>query len=429
MKKILSKRYYKIKFTLASALSLSSGYNDTTDKDLLLDERQNPYIPASSLAGIYRSFLDEEEAIKYFGIIVIDDDKLSNKKEEKIIESEIIVYDANLAKDSKKHVISVRYGIKVDEYKTAIDGKKYDYEILEPGCTFVTYVEQNKYVDSENVFDKIASSILTDNFAIGAKTSRGLGKIKDAQIKVIEFDLNGEGLDKWLDFDVYNDADWKDAEDIISNEIETDYVDISVNIKQVSALSIREYRTDVIDGDFMPDQQQMVYTSFDSYSPVIPGTSWNGLIRHALINYGCQKIDELFGDSNHKSKIIISETILKKAKTKVVSRNSIDRFSGGTVDKALFTEKACYDGEGILEIKLPKKREEFKDEYRGICCAIADLNEGILALGGETSIGHGLFKVEKITVNGEELKLENYDSISIYKSLITMVLSEGCKNV
>ena len=231
-------------------------------------------------------------------------------------------------------------------------------------------------------------------------------------------------IDKWLDFDMYDNKDWKEL-DINQNNVEVINNKIIISLKQDSALSIREYRTDFEKDKNLPDYQQMTYKDG---RPVIPGTSWAGMFKRAIINYGVDEtiIDELFGTKNKKSKVVFSETILDDAITKVISRNSIDRFSGGTVDNALFTESVCYGGKGVLNIVVPKYKEEYKKAYKALCAAIADLNEGLLAIGGETSIGHGLFKIESIIVNKNQIKFSN--SENIYTSLTKQIIEEDNSN-
>lgn len=65
MKKI--KKYYRIEFQLTSPLSVGSGENYITDKDIIKDSRGIPYIPGTSLAGIYRSLFSKKTAETYFG--------------------------------------------------------------------------------------------------------------------------------------------------------------------------------------------------------------------------------------------------------------------------------------------------------------------------------------------------------------------------
>ena len=80
----MRRTYYKLDMKLKSPLSLGSGANDNTDGDVLLDSRGNPFIPATSLAGVIRHSLDEETAKKLFGSIGDDGHA-----------SPVIVYDAD----------------------------------------------------------------------------------------------------------------------------------------------------------------------------------------------------------------------------------------------------------------------------------------------------------------------------------------------
>ena len=78
--KLIGKRYYKIDFELASALSIGGNANYATDKDIIYNGNGIPYIPATSLAGIYRSFFKTETANKYFGSKIDFCLKRANKK-------------------------------------------------------------------------------------------------------------------------------------------------------------------------------------------------------------------------------------------------------------------------------------------------------------------------------------------------------------
>ncbi len=61
------KKYYRIEFEFLSPLSIGNGDNQMSDKDLLLDDRGIPYIPGSSLAGVYRALFNEKTRDRYFG--------------------------------------------------------------------------------------------------------------------------------------------------------------------------------------------------------------------------------------------------------------------------------------------------------------------------------------------------------------------------
>ena len=89
---------------------------------------------------------------------------------------------------------------------------------------------------------------------------------------------------------------------------------------------------------------------------------------------------------------------------KVITRNSVDRFTAGTKDGALYTERTCYNGSCELDVFIRKSdltEAEKKASY--LCAVICDLNRGYLAVGGLTSVGRGMFTVENITINGTDV--------------------------
>ena len=104
-----------------------------------------------------------------------------------------------------------------------------------------------------------------------------------------------------------------------------------------------------------------------------------------------------------KSKILFSESRLRDFERKVIARNSIDRFSAATRDGALYTENTVYNGSCSLDIMLQKDISDFERVQKLIFAVIRDLHKGYLAVGGLTSIGRGMFCVERITVDGEDM--------------------------
>ena len=68
--KIQKKSYYCISFRLSSPLAVGSGQNEETDKDLMRNGNNVPYLPASAIAGVARTLFDIEECRKYFGEVM-----------------------------------------------------------------------------------------------------------------------------------------------------------------------------------------------------------------------------------------------------------------------------------------------------------------------------------------------------------------------
>ena len=388
----LSKVYYRIVFDLKSPLSVGSGANNETDSDIILNSLGQPYIPGTAIAGVLRALLPEEKRKITFGDCL-------NEHSKSLSESPVITYDAVLQNPSKGFIFK-RDMVALDDYKVAKDGAKFDFQILEPGVTFVTFIEVN-VTKKSNVTTEIESLLALWNefgLSFGSKTMRGYGLTKVKEIKWAT-------PESWLDFDVYdkNDTQWKPWS-YVGTVAEQDVVTIKLELEQKSALSIREYSTE----PDKPDYRQMRLKS-GKESAAIPGTSWAGAFRAQMKKLGMSKeeLEELFGtvkgkesNDSHRSRIYFSESYIEGGERKVITRNAIDRFTGGTVDGALYTEETLYGGKTELTIKCEKQTLSKYHQY--LAAAIKDLNAGYLSIGGLTSVGRGLFKVSSVTVSDKE---------------------------
>ena len=328
----------------------------------------------------------------------------------------------------------IRNGVGLDEFRTSKKGAKYDYEVLEAGVTFWTAIEytQDKSDDSERrddgefpagldltAINRIMSAWTDGKIIVGGKSTRGLGHLKLSEGKIINFILP-EDKEQWIDFDIYSEefSNWKPwNKDKYHDHIEEKEIKISMTLKQESPLTVRVYSTEMSqNGDSVPDYSQIYYKRIDNKAiAVIPGTSWAGTFRHNMMHILGGKwtdrekeMEGLFGyikengsgtDESVRSKIFFSETYFDNGDFKNVSRNSIDRFSGGTVETALFTERMYYGGKGgQLEIKVPS---DINPKYlKALAASVSDLHEGFLTVGGEASIGHGMLSIEKVEVSG-----------------------------
>ena len=399
---IMKKKYYKVSFNLSSPLILGSGFSAETDKDILKDAKGIPFIPASSIAGICQSAMQnlwakrgldetrrEEKKKKYFGDVSNDGENIQSH-------SKICFYDATISKGTPH--ISVRDGVGLDEYKVARKSAKFDMEVLEPGVTFVTYFEQNFYSEGEeDIIKDLATIWKNAQIYLGAKTMRGYGAIQEVHVWKKEFDFSKkDSVTEWLSFDMY--ADWNEDEE----EITGSYVEggLLLELKQVGGISIRKYTEE--NEESVPDSEQLTIWNNGKEIPVIPGSSWAGAFLHRMKELDPQEnYEALFGDCKSKSVIRFSESQIMGAKEKVLTRNAIDRFSGGAMDKALFTEKTYYGGSTTLKINFSEKKALTENAARTLAACITDLHYGFLSVGGLTAVGRGLFCIEK--VNGQKV--------------------------
>jgi CRISPR/Cas system CMR subunit Cmr4 (Cas7 group RAMP superfamily) len=144
---------------------------------------------------------------------------------------------------------------------------------------------------------------------------------------------------------------------------------------------------------------------------LIPASSIKGAISHrTTYHYNLQNelfietdntkdvINEIFGEAKQsedklgfKGKVIFSDLFVKNSNnTKVFEHVSIDRFTGGGIDGALFQEKTIFDDKVYsIEILLRNSVEEpYKKAFEA---TLNDICSGMLPLGGATTKGHGIF--------------------------------------
>lgn len=467
---ITGKKYLKIKFKLASPLMIGCGKSDVTDNDIVRDNRGIPYIPATAIAGVVREGLyrygifkykenkddrEDEDAKKIFGHVRISK-KADDEGEQS--ESRIIFYDGRIIPEDIENInISVRDSVALDEHKTAIDGAKFDMEILEPGVSFCTYVELN-CTDGDDGITKAVWKAITAMFqnnalTFGAKTMRGMGEIETCEISVTEFDLtNVQGITDWVDFKMYSEKDgaW-DVKWTPKNDPEPlrdgNNIKIDLELELQGGISIRRYTTDVDDpqdegtnekADSMPDYEQLTVKGVDGKDiPVIPGTSWGGAFRHRMTELlGEDFVTGLFGEvkeEKKKSLISFSESQITGARDKTISRTAIDRFTGGAAEGALYTEKTYYGGNTQLTIRINdlNRLSEKETVLNALVAAILDLHMGYLAVGGLTSVGRGLFKIKKIHVDGEVVldTIKDNEAEKVYDLIVKAISGKaGGKN-
>lgn len=405
---IKSKIYYYVRMELLSPISIGNGDDLLTDHDCLRNSKGVPFIPGTSLAGVFSHYLSDE-------MLALFTPKIGDEYKQ----SPYYISDANIVLDDKKRNVStsIRDGVKLKPDKIAEDGAKFDFEIVESSTKFDFRIEvivrDHDNIDKmKKVVDVILHGLNSGEILLGYKSKRGYGKVKIEDVKIKEFTKNS--LEEMLLFDKYQ-MDKYDQYSIpdIDNENKYDYM--QVHLRQVGGISIRKYSATAGEVDFEH------VTS--NGKPVIPGTSWNGLIRRQIAEYldddiisnCCVKINEWFGEAKKRdttgraSNIIIEESIIQDAKRIRITRNKISRFSAGVSNRALFSEVSYFNGDTVLGIKVKKSIEEDPDNSRIIgliSLVIKDIDNGFIALGGQTAIGRGLFKVLKVTLNGNEFNLD-----------------------
>ncbi len=271
---------------------------------------------------------------------------------------------------------------------------------------------------------------------------RGYGRIKAEAVWHKSFVLPDKGTDAlsaeqqaWIAFDMYDEDAFAESDKLAETDfISQDVIHVELDLQLQGGISIRQYTTALpIVGKNAPDYTQMYYVQEGNKEvPYIPGTSWAGAFRHhmgKLMPRNANVISLYFDGTTDraaglcKSKVRFAESFLTGAESKTMTRTALDRFTGGVVDGALYTEKAFFGGSTTLRISFPKDTEQ-KDLWSSVmAAAISDLHQGFLAVGGLTSVGRGVFRVTTCKCNGKTVPIDSEETF--YERLLEAFKGEA----
>lgn len=420
MKAIIKRKVLYVQVQLISPLSVSSGENEWTDSDILRDKEGNPFVTGSSLAGAMRAYLgkkkNEDSLMGYSGKDKNQDDigKMSS----------LFISDLTFDEDT---VTGVRDGVALDKNKTAISESKFDIEIIEARAKAHFYMELTvREGDNEAEMNQELANIFTGinegEIRIGSKKTRGFGEFKVLSVKNREY-----GKENYLDYALaYKENTWKAEENQLDDWLKqadwnAQMIHIEVPLRMRGGISIRQYAARKGEPDYIH--------LTDHGIPVIPGSSLAGAIRHRIQDI----LEELkqnqiklpknisdiiniaFGYVNGNeacaSNIIIGESEIKGASPLTMVRTGVSRFESAVKSGALYKEKMYVDGELSLEIAVRKSQnlEDSRWVMGLLLLAIKDLQNGLLAVGGQTAIGRGIFMANgPILIDGEASKEDQY---------------------
>lgn len=406
---MIGKMILKGKIELISPLKIGSHKGDNTDNDVLIDKDGIPYIPATAFIGVLRHYLkidDKSYLDKIFGKEREDESKDDNTSR---------IYCSDLRTNLKENLIEIRDGIEIDS-KTGIvkKGAKFNYEIVKKGVEFSFFIELNVYEKDkdESFISTIVDILQNGKINLGSKTNTGFGKIKLKEYKYIYLDFNNK-LDvlKWIKKDFSNSVEIKANPLIIDDKTFT----INATFSLKNSLLIKSYTSD-------PKMPDSVHLTSDGKN-IISGSSIKGAVRsraRRIINtLGLREIifEELFGDVDlknkkraKKGKVQVQEVEIPKFISEMQTRIKINRFTGGTIDGALFESMPIFTDfkEKVKDVKITLSG--YKDYEIGILLLVLkDLWSGDISIGGDKGIGRGVFQGEnaEISWGNKSIQLDN----------------------
>lgn len=448
--KVIKKILYYVDVECVSPICVSNGEEGLTDCDVLKDAEGKPFIAGSSLAGAmrnYQGWKKDQECL--FGFSCKDDNEGSESSYQGGTQGVMVsfkgeskgrmssVYISDLTFFGNAVATTVRDGVKLNEGKVSETEGKYDLEAVDTGerGRFVMEAVIRKDTEEKKVREQIIEALAgleNREIRLGAKKSRGFGEIRITAIR--SADYSKENILEYKD--AYDETKFEklpDCKEYIFEGVgkSRHYIRIQVPVKLRGGISIRRYSAKKGEPDY-----RHLTSGGDPGNPVVSGMSCTGAIRSRVkeILYQLEVpkaellLDAIFGYVDkkrrkaHKSGVVVGESIIEGAKPLTMVRNAVSRFESAAKEHALYKEKSYFDGHAVLDIYvlkgirvLDEARAEFitddiTDIVIGILLvALRDLQNGYLAVGGQTAVGRGIFEANgDITIDGSPDDVEQY---------------------
>ena len=425
----------KANLELISPLMIGSGESEISDRDILLNKEGKPFIPASSFMGKLYNELSSDKKKKYFGQKKAgenDKNEEENKAESSKFEhqSYIICDDLHLSDDSAKNT-AIRDGIRINPETGLVEKEtKFDYQVLEPGNHFALEMSINvepddNYNDCKELMKNIVNVLSNRQFALGGKTSSGFGNLQAQNIKVMEYDFADKK--QAAAYLLKKETENLFSEYIEENPMLNDEFRINASFQIVNSFLIRSYSKT----PYGSDATQI--KCGDKF--VLPGTSLRGALRaraQKILNLLWENkknevdmfIAALFGTTSLEKKneysvpssLYVSETVIDNVECQLQNRIQIDRFTGGTIESALFDSMPVFpvpnDEAQLVNLTLTIHKP-LPSQKGLLLLLLKDLYTSELPIGGEKNVGRGLLKGTKATVtNGDQsIHFSNFEDI------------------
>ena len=440
----------RITLEALSPLVIGSGNkNIKTDSVVAKDVNELPYIPATTLAGLIRHSLPEEQR-KWMGY----------QTKEESYGSQLILSEAKILSEDGKPIdglsnkedavkqlcyqLPIRQHVRINHQGVAEKNGKFDEEIVPKGMRFCFEMELMSEEDDNEIMDKILSTIQSNGFRIGSGSRSGFGQISIVSILHRKLNLSiPEDLKLYLSKSSSLENIWEGFEPYtLAENTNTDYISYELTLQPTDFMFFGAgFGDEHSDMTFV--REPVIEWHNDDRACIIekekviliPGSSVKGALAHRTA-YHYNKLKDCFADgksaeelqehvgkkneavellfgsegenkgkNKKRGNILISDIIqtqTEELEKKVLNHVKIDRFTGGAVPGALFSEEVLYSPENSFTLELllykaaitedKKDKEDKEKALKAFETALTDLCKGYLPLGGGVNRGNGTFK-------------------------------------
>lgn len=374
--------HFQIEAVCCTPLRIGNHENNT--ETVLKSIDGTPFIPGTSIAGAIKSYLNREIA----EILLGSEDN----------NSKIIVSDGNFTQYSQKSRPRVRISAQTGACEI---GAKFDIAHIEKGSKFefsltwfgdVNSSENSSELDAIN---DVLSAINSGEITFGGQKTNGFGQVDITAYKKT-FNLTNEN----------------DRNDWLNSKLNGDKITLkTISTKDKVEFIVRGRADNILvkSGTVYYNDKAVTENILEGEIPVIPGSSVKGAIR-SRANQICSTIfgddstiNSYFGNNDNDTpiagKVMFSDIYLPNCKKTQVTRIRVNKYTGGVINSALFTEEPLSSN---MEFSIQTPNEP---EISGIILLVLrDLIFSLVNFGSGYAIGRGFIDVDEIEirVNGFE---------------------------
>ena len=370
--------------------------------------------------------------------------------------------------------ITIRQHVRISHKGTAEKHGKFDEEVILKGTRFCFEMEMISADGDDSKFKSLLNEFASETFRIGSGSRSGFGEISVVSLKTKEVNLTVPEQKEWyLEKSSSLSEEWEDCKEhhltkprlngwteykiedlrpvdfiLFGSGFGNDQGDMT--FVRESYVEWNNNKAKIIHGsEKQTDGREQVNVI------LIPASSVKGALAHRVAFHYNKKVGNvitsdgiigtgktikevtgknnpavkaIFGsegeknektqkiDNKQRGNFLMSDIIKSKSPTtqpKILNHVSIDRFTGGAIDGALFSEETLYANGECFEFTMLVNEQAFKDilekeekvEGKNIRAsleqALQDICTGMLPLGGGVNRGNGCFEKGKLYKNGE----------------------------
>lgn len=438
----LTHRYIaRIGLDAQTPLFVGSGETSLLINNLVQKDHNGlPIIPGTALAGVLRHAMEnhltnDEQKKKVADIFGYQNSDKDGKGARLFFSHACMVIENNKVAEGlsltipheikqKLDNLPIRQHVRITEKGIAKDQGLFDNEVVYKGIRFVCEIELKGTAEDNTFWQNLLQTIQSPLFRIGQGTRNGYGNLSANVFLVKKFNLTeNDDFNEYLNFSpsLNSKSPQFESKPSLTNE---QIIHYKLELTPDSTFIFNSGYPDT-DVDSTPTIEKIMEYKNDKIKfeekTLIPATSIKGTLSHRLAFHYNKLQENYSGDENAKTeidneavyqllgceanptdrekdgqrgKIIVDDIFINANNDKIFNHVAIDRFTGGAIDGALFSEKVSTlkeDEKITINIFVENNNKVDETIAKSLENTLLDIRNGLLPLGGMTTKGHGFF--------------------------------------